>query len=57
MPSEFDAAYVGLVDAIKSGRIPVERIDQSLMRILTLKLKSFPELFDETIQEELAKTR
>lgn len=57
MPSEFDAAYAGLVDAINSGRIPMERVDQSLMRILTLKLKSFPELFDETIQEELAKTR
>lgn len=55
MPSEFDAAYAGLVDAIHGGRIPMERINQSLMRILTLKLKSFPHLFDETIQEELEK--
>ncbi len=56
MPSELGAAYAGLVDAIESGRISVERIDQSLMRILTLKLRSFPHLFDEAIQEELAKS-
>lgn len=55
MPSDFDAAYAGLVDAINGGRISMERIDQSLMRILVLKLKSFPELFDEAVQEELAK--
>ena len=55
MPSDFAAAYAGLVDAISGERIPMERIDQSLMRILTLKLKSLPHLFDEAIQEELAK--
>ena len=55
MPSEFRSAYAGLVDAIYSGRIPMERIDRSLMRILALKLRSFPALFDEEIQGELAK--
>lgn len=55
MPSDFDAAYAGLVDAIGSGRIPMERIDQSLVRILALKLGAIPELFDGEIQEELAK--
>lgn len=56
MPSDFSAAYAGLVDAINTGRIPMERIDQSLVRILSLKLRSFPELFDEEIQGELAKS-
>lgn len=56
MPSDFDAAYAGLVDAINGERIPIERVDRSLMRILTLKLKSFPYLFDAAIQEELAKS-
>ncbi len=54
MPPEFEAAYAGLLDAVTSERISMERIDQSLERILVLKLRSFPIRFDETVQEELA---
>lgn len=54
MPPEFEAAYAGLLDAVTSERVSMERIDQSLERILALKLRSFPTLFDETVQEELA---
>lgn len=55
MPSDFAGAYAGLVDAINQERIPMERVDQSLVRILALKLGAMPELFDEEIREELAK--
>lgn len=37
MPKDFEEAYYGLLDAVESGRIPVERIDASLRRILRLK--------------------
>lgn len=43
MPADFNAAYDGLVDAITTERIPMERIDQSLTRILACKLAAFPE--------------
>ena len=55
MPSDFAGADAGLVDAINQERIPMERVDQSLVRILALKLGAMPELFDEEIREELAK--
>lgn len=41
MPAEgaMDVAYEGVLGAVRSGRISVDRIDQSVRRILTLKWK------------------
>ena len=39
MPVDFQAAYSGLCAAVHSGEIPEERIDESVRRILTAKLK------------------
>lgn len=38
MPVDFEAAYEGVLDAVKSGTISEERVDESLRRILRLKL-------------------
>ena len=38
-PADFGAAYDGLMEAVKDGRITEERIDESVLRILRLKLK------------------
>ena len=38
MPEDFDAAYDGVTAAVRSGRISEERIDESVRRILKLKL-------------------
>ncbi|WP_105615970.1 glycoside hydrolase family 3 protein [Vallitalea okinawensis] len=37
MPLDFPEAYNGVIEAVKNGRITEERIDESLMRILSLK--------------------
>lgn len=37
-PSDFEAMYQGVLDAVKSGRISERRIDESVERILRLKL-------------------
>lgn len=39
MPRDFREAYQGVIDAVNSGTLPLERIDQSLRRILTVKLQ------------------
>lgn len=38
-PVDFGKAYKGLKEAVRSGRITEERIDESVLRILRLKLK------------------
>ena len=38
-PGNFQKCYNGLLDAVKSGRITEERIDESLRRIYRFKLK------------------
>lgn len=38
MPADFKEAYAGVLDAVKTGALTEERIDQSLMRILSVKL-------------------
>lgn len=38
-PMDFEMASEGLMEAVKSGRITEERIDESVLRILRLKLK------------------
>lgn len=39
MPVDVDGVFKGLVKEVKEGRIPESRIDESVRRILTLKLK------------------
>lgn len=53
MPPDLSAAYAKLLDAVRSERITEDRIDASLQRILTLKLRAFSELFGESIQEAI----
>lgn len=37
MPADFEQAYQGILDAVSDGRIPEERIDESVERILKIK--------------------
>ena len=39
MPEDFPAAYTALLQAVRSAEIPVSRLDESVRRILTLKLQ------------------
>ncbi len=39
MPVDFQSAYEGLLDAVESGEISEERIDESVTRILTVKMQ------------------
>lgn len=39
MPSDFPAAYQGVIDAVNDGRIPESRIDESAARIVKAKLE------------------
>ena len=39
MPENFPAAYSALLQAVRSGEIKVSRLDESIRRILTLKLQ------------------
>lgn len=38
MPEDFNAAYQGVIDAVNDGTITIERIDESVERILKAKL-------------------
>lgn len=40
LPADFQAAYQAVVDAINSGEIPMERIQEAVGRILTKKMSS-----------------
>ncbi|MCD8118073.1 MAG: hypothetical protein LUE29_01035 [Lachnospiraceae bacterium] len=39
MPADFDAAYQGVLEAVSAGTITEERVEESLVRILQVKLK------------------
>ena len=39
MPADLPAAFAGVIEAVESGVVPPERIDESVTRILTLKEK------------------
>ena len=39
MPEDFQAAYGGVLEAVKSGRISQERLEQSLFRIFLAKME------------------
>ena len=41
MPEDFQSAYEGILQAVNSGTISEERLDQSVMRILQTKLENF----------------
>lgn len=45
MPPDLDVAYNGVVAAVNSGEVAVERIDDSVRRVLRTKLEAFGELF------------
>lgn len=40
MPSDLEAAYNGLVNAVREGRISEERLNESVLKILELKLQA-----------------
>ena len=46
MPADLEAAYQGVLDAIAAGEIAEERIDDSVTRVLTLKLGRLTELLE-----------
>lgn len=39
MPQNFNQAYNGLLNAVKSGKINEKRIDESVLKIIEKKLK------------------
>lgn len=39
MPEDFQSAYYGVLQAVQNGSIPEDRINESLRRILELKLR------------------
>lgn len=39
MPKDFKEAYAGVIEAIQNGTLSIERIDESLERIIKVKLK------------------
>ncbi|MBO4337091.1 MAG: glycoside hydrolase family 3, partial [Lachnospiraceae bacterium] len=51
MPSDFKAALAGVKEAVESGKISEDRIDESVKRILKLKLESESKDFDDGISE------
>lgn len=50
MPPDIDLAYNSVLDAVESGEIPEKRIDESVRRILELKLERG--LFDDPFVDE-----
>lgn len=57
MPSNFEATYRGVVDAVSSGQISEERINESVRRILKAKLTmkdTTPKATEETKKDEQA---
>ena len=41
MPERFDEAYQGVLDAVQAGKLTEERLDESLIRILSAKQEYF----------------
>ena len=39
MPEDFKEAYAGVIEAVKDGTLSMERVDESLARILKVKLQ------------------
>lgn len=53
MPADFQEAYRGVLNALQSGEISEERIDESLFRIIKLKLKITGEIIEVNGMEAL----
>lgn len=58
MPEDFQQAYTGVLNAVKSGKITQERIDASVTRIIGLKLEmsGYLENLENTGSEEAEET-
>lgn len=58
MPEDFQQAYTGVLNAVKSGKITRERIDASVTRIIGLKLEmsGYLENLENTGSEEAEET-
>lgn len=55
MPADFKEAYQGVLDAVSEGELTEERIDESLYRILSLKLRMSGEYQEqETSDDEIS---
>lgn len=54
MPADLDEAYSSVIVAVNSGELSEERIDESVRRILCVKMQAFPDLFDASTQEALS---
>jgi beta-N-acetylhexosaminidase len=39
MPADFDSAYAGVLGAVYDGRITMDRLNESVRRILSVKLR------------------
>lgn len=48
MPADLDAAYQGVLSAVQSGELTEQRIDESVKRILTVKLGRLGDVSDQT---------
>ena len=44
MPADFHSAYNGMLNAVQNGRISQERLDESLRRIIRLKLRMMDQI-------------
>lgn len=55
MPSDLHKAYAGVIEAVKTGTISEERINQSVKRILRLKHQRI--MLDKNVSEILAKAQ
>lgn len=44
MPADFQAAYEGVLEAVRNGDISEKRIDESVRRILELKIEYMDEM-------------
>ncbi len=38
LPADYEEAFIGIRDAVRSGRISEERLNESVLRILRVKL-------------------
>ena len=52
MPADFHAAYNAVLDAVENGTISRERLDESLRRIILLKLRMLESSSQEVMQAE-----
>mgnify|MGYP000015355773 FL=1 len=56
MPTDFEEAYKNILSAVESGEIGMDRLDESVQRILTVKFMRgiIPENVDSPVQAATA---